>query len=59
MICPYIQKSLKQVTQTVHETDESYNEKRTQVVILEEYTQMECKKDECGAWRDGRCTYNR
>lgn len=57
MTCPYNRKTLKQVVQGTNNIDENGFIKSKQDVILEEYTLMDCPKENCGAWRDNRCCY--
>ncbi len=51
MICPY---RLQTVIQT--DTNEEKNNKYIHV-HREDYIEQICKKEECGAWNEGKCTY--
>ena len=55
MICPYNQTSHIMVNSYEH--DEDTGELKTQI-IKEFWGQCPCLKEECGAWKDGRCKYN-
>lgn len=54
MFCPYVRKTYTKITGIHYNEDEI--EDRS--IIHEEFSNMECKKAECGAWNDGRCRYN-
>lgn len=57
MICPYNRKAEKQVLQVTNEYDEDGKADSTQQITLCEFTMMECPKEGCAVWRDGRCCY--
>lgn len=54
MFCPYVRKTYTRITGIHYNVDEVEDGS----VIHEEFSNMECKKAECGAWNDGRCRYN-
>lgn len=54
MFCPYVRKYYTRAT--LIDYDEENIEKGS--IISEQYINEECKKEECGAWFDGRCRYN-
>ena len=51
MICPHNVKKVYTVTQ--NSSDDECNE----AVTMTKYTMLECQKEGCGAWQDGRCNY--
>ena len=57
MKCPYaVNRHL--VQQTIYEYDDD-GEMTFQSVIEQNAADfVDCLKDDCGAWRDGRCQYN-
>ena len=57
MICPYNRKAEKQVLQVTNEYDEDGKNDSTQQITSWTYTMMECPKEGCAVWRDGRCRY--
>jgi len=54
MFCPYVRKTCTRITKIAYNDQESENGS----IVHEMYTNAECKKEECGAWYDGRCNYN-
>lgn len=54
MFCPYVRKTYTRAT-GIH-----YNEEEIEdgSIIYEQFTNMECQKEQCGVWYDGRCRYN-
>ena len=54
MFCPYVRKSYTRYV-AIH-----YNEDEIEdgSILHEAYSQAECKKEQCGAWNEGRCRYN-
>lgn len=56
MICPYNQIfSYNEQTNILNEESPEWFKKHINVTI---WRNMECKKEECAVWRDGRCCYN-
>jgi hypothetical protein len=59
MICPYNRKTEVQSLrweQQFREEDSADVKSLTQVCQTD-FTMMECQKEECGAWHNGRCCY--
>ncbi|MPN52721.1 hypothetical protein SDC9_200383 [bioreactor metagenome] len=56
MTCPYAA-SRKIITQTTFEYDEDGNQIVQQTVETNTAEFLKCEKEQCGAWRDGRCRY--
>ena len=56
MVCPYAV-NRHTVTQTAYEYDEDGTVKMCQTIDHNTAEFVKCKKEECGAWRDGRCHY--
>ena len=56
MICPYIV-TRKIVTQWRPEYDEEGRQTFAETVEANEAIPIPCEKENCGAWRDGRCQY--
>ncbi len=54
MLCPYVRKYYTRTT--LIDYDDENIEKGS--IISEQYINERCKKEECGAWYDGRCRYN-
>lgn len=52
MICPHNVKKVCTVTQNSSD-DVECNE----AVTVTKYEMLECPKEGCGAWQDGRCQY--
>ena len=54
MFCPYVRSVYTRATMI------DYDEDNIEVgsIISEQYVNAECKKEECGAWYEGRCRYN-
>ena len=52
MICPHNVKKVYTVTQNSSDDDEC-----NEAVTITKYTMLECPKEGCGAWQDGRCNY--
>lgn len=57
MKCPYAV-DRHCVSQTKFEYDENGAETFRQTVEHNTATFVDCMKQECGAWQDGRCRYN-
>lgn len=57
MICPYVV-TRKTVTQTKFEYDDEGKETFSEQVDYNKAIPITCEKENCGAWRDGRCRYN-
>lgn len=57
MICPYNRKQEKQILQVSNDYDEDGKSTGTQQITSWMYEQMECQKEGCAVWRDGRCRY--
>lgn len=57
MKCPYaVNRNL--VQQTIYEYDDGGEMTFQQVIEQNAADFVDCLKDDCGAWRDGRCQYN-
>ena len=56
LFCPYAY-NINQTTQESYEYDEDGKVTFRQHILKETRTQIECKKDLCGAWVDGKCEY--
>ncbi len=57
MKCPYaVNRHL--VQQTIYEYDDDGEMTFQQVIEQNAADFVDCLKDDCGAWRDGRCQYN-
>lgn len=56
MVCPYAV-NRHTVQQTVNEYDENGYVKMQQLIEHNNAEFAECKKEECGAWHEGRCNY--
>lgn len=54
MFCPYVRKIYTRITGIGYNEDNIENSS----IVHEIYTNEECKKEECGAWYEGRCRYN-
>lgn len=46
------------VQQTIYEYDDDGEMTFQQVIEQNAADFVDCLKDDCGAWRDGRCQYN-
>lgn len=55
MFCPYIRKYFTRAILINY--DEDMIEQGS--IVSEQYINEECKKEECGAWYDGKCHYNK
>ena len=53
MFCPYVRNGCFRTTLI------KYDENGSEIgsVIGENYTNSECKKEECGVWHNNRCNY--
>lgn len=60
MQCPYNRKSLKYVKDYKNDLVDEENGilKGYKEAYFEEYSLMECAKENCGVWQDGKCNYN-
>lgn len=60
MLCPYKRKRLAYTRQVKNElvSEETGIIKGYTECVVEEYGLMECPKEECAVWIDGRCQYN-
>ena len=56
MICPYIC-PVTQVNQNRYEYDEEGRNTFHKHILAEQKVPFTCAKEDCGAWRDGRCAY--
>lgn len=54
MFCPYVRKTYTRMT-GIHYNDDELEDGS---IIHETYTNMECQKEQCGVWNEGRCRYN-
>lgn len=57
MKCPYYVISTTQVNQYTYEYDENNLNTFTQHKLLETNALMDCLKEECAVWINGRCMY--
>lgn len=57
MKCPYAV-NRHMVQQTIYEYDDDGEMTFQQVIEQNAADFVDCLKDDCGAWRDGRCQYN-
>lgn len=57
MKCPYAV-SRHTVSQTIFEYYEDGNQKFQQTIDHNTAEFVDCLKENCGAWNDGRCRYN-
>lgn len=55
MFCPYVRNTYTRVVKIYY--DEELQQEDGSI-LHEQYTNAECKKEECGAYFDGRCRYN-
>ena len=56
MFCPYaVDRHV--VSQTIYEYNEDGTTKMQQTIDHNTAKFTECKQQECGAWRDGKCCY--
>ena len=56
MICPYVQNSHIQIQDNIR--SQEYVDLVDKYITIDYWGNMQCKKEECGAWHDGRCEYN-
>ena len=56
MICPYICHVI-QTNQNRYEYDEEGRNTFHEHILAEQKVPLTCAREDCGAWRDGRCTY--
>ena len=56
MICPYIGHVI-QTNQNRYEYDEEGRNTFHEHILAEQKVSLTCAREDCGAWRDGRCTY--
>ncbi len=57
MQCPYNRKTETQCLQWTQDVNEDGIIERGQQVTRHEFGLMECLKENCGAWHNGRCHY--
>lgn len=57
MKCPYTILDAAQVTTNYYEYNENGDLTLNRCTLTEQRDLMDCLKEECAAWRDGRCTY--
>ncbi len=57
MICPYNHIRVKEVTQTRYEYDEDGRNVLNETVQSISRNCLECPKEGCAVWRDGKCKY--
>lgn len=59
MICPYNNKSETSIQNwTQDHDDDSQILTKGKTITQTIYEPMECQKENCGAWHNGRCNYN-
>ena len=60
MICPYNNRSATVIEVWSQTTNDSSNDsKKGSVINKTIYERAECAKENCGAWNDGKCCYNK
>lgn len=57
MICPYNRRMETQVVQTTYTYDENGNNDSVQQITRTRFEMIECPRDACGAYQEGRCRY--
>lgn len=58
MFCPYVRKSYTKIT-GIHYFETTDNvQVEDASIIHEHFENAECRKEQCGAWYEGRCRYN-
>lgn len=57
MVCPYAV-NRHVVQQTCYEYKDDGNVEMSQLIEHNTAEFCECKKELCGAWKDGKCCYN-
>jgi len=57
MKCPY-SVDIKQVNQNRYEYNDDGLTTFHEHILIETRTFMECPKEQCGAWQDGKCKYS-
>lgn len=58
MICPYAVNRLVGVN-TIFEYNEEGMQTQQKTVEKNEASFLECQGEDCGAWQDGHCCYNK
>ncbi len=58
MICPYNNRSETQFQSWKQSPDETGTLRNGFTATQTIYEPMECAKEQCGAWQDGKCGYN-
>lgn len=58
MKCPYMKSVETHVQVWIQHHDDDSDKTAGRTVEQWYYELMDCFKDDCGAWRDGRCHYN-
>jgi hypothetical protein len=56
MKCPY-ENDIEQVNQTSYDYNESGQNTFYEHKLFEHRTFVDCLKENCGAWQDGKCNY--
>lgn len=60
MICPYNNRSATVIEVWSQITNDSSDDsKKGSVINKTIYERSECVKENCGAWNDGKCCYNK
>ena len=57
LICPYNVKSKSEIQSWNQENDENQMPKDGKTIIQTVYEQMECLRERCGVYYDGKCHY--
>lgn len=57
MKCPYTVDQTVQINVNLYTFDESGNCTKHRHELVEQRDLMDCLREECAAWRDGRCEY--
>lgn len=58
MKCPYNRKSETQVQNWRQSADENQSPEEGRTVTQTVFELMDCQRENCGVWRNGRCCYN-
>lgn len=58
MICPYCLGRVEQINQNRYEYDDEGRTDFYEHKMIETRHIMECQKENCAAWHDGRCHYS-
>ena len=59
MKCPYTIKSETTIQNFGQKYNDEGNPKNSKSVTQTVYELMDCEKDNCGAWQNGKCCYSK